>query len=191
MRIIFMQMPKSKNTPIVKGTGGVYAGTEPSSASDMILTLYGADYITFYQIIFMDNETNSTPEEKMEMGIVLFNTEHINIDDCSISLSTNESTTMGIVIVSENATSNYNLIQNNTIQNCTMGIGVFGNEDINSSNNEITGNIFTSIGDVNSVFAVGISAENQTDLLLTDNFINGLTGNDDSRDRRWKFYCIY
>ena len=180
MPITFMTDQPVKANAILKGTGGIYGGGEPSAEADMIIALQAVNYITFYGIDFMDNETNSTPEEKMEMGIVLFDTENIIIDDCSVSLTPDERTTMGVVIVSENESSNYNLIENNTIQNCSMGIGLFGNEDIISSNNQITDNTFSSIGDINSPFAVAISAENQTDLLLTDNFIDDLTGNDDS-----------
>ncbi len=163
---------------VVKGTGGVFAGNEPSSESDMILVLQETDYITIESIDFMDNESNSTPEEKMEMGIVLFGTEHITIQECSISLTADESMTMGIVIVSEKSSSNDNLIDGNSIQNCTIGIGVFGDEDITSENNQITGNFLSSLGNENSPYAVGISAENQSSLLLIFNSIDGLIVSD-------------
>ncbi len=81
-------MTNTKGNSIIKGTGGIFAGDEPSSESDMILTLQEVNYITVSGIDFMDNETNTTPEEKMEMGIVLFDTEYVLIEDCNISLST-------------------------------------------------------------------------------------------------------
>ncbi len=87
---------------------------------------------------------------------------------------------MGIILVSETTGSNYNSISNNTIENCTMGIGAFGNEDIVASYNEITDNTLTSLGEANSPFAVGISIENQLNIAISDNTIDGLQGNDDS-----------
>ncbi|MES2765771.1 MAG: T9SS type A sorting domain-containing protein [Bacteroidota bacterium] len=121
---VVFQRDGSGTNPVLSGTGGV--GT-----ADFILTLSGADYITFDGIDLKDNASNSSPTLKMERGLYLLGTatngcKNNTYKNGVITLDkTNTNATYCVSLVSAatetSGTNTSNYFYNNTVQNARHG----------------------------------------------------------------------
>ena len=80
MPITFMaDEPVNKANPVIKGTGGIYAPETTFAEGDKIISIQGCNYINIRNLDFQDNSSNTTPEEKMEFGIILYDTQNFYV----------------------------------------------------------------------------------------------------------------
>ncbi|MEI7661019.1 MAG: hypothetical protein WCK34_02415 [Bacteroidota bacterium] len=196
--VIFQKSGSGPNPLVTAFTPGT------SAATDGMIILAGADYITFDGIDLQENILNTTPTMQMEWGyaIVKKNStapydgcQYVTIRNCTVTLNKSNTASSGIHVGNHvfNSTASINFstsydanngcrIYGNTITNVYNGIDVEGYSGIMDVSNEIgvtAGNIITNFAGTGGN-PCGIFASYQDILKIAGNTIiggNGTTGN--------------
>jgi hypothetical protein len=142
--------------PIIFCKSGLGANplvTIPGStdATDYIFKLAGVDYITFDGI----DVANSTGNTNVEYGYCLTNStlsggsSHNIIKNCAITLSRNNSNSIGVFSIATTSSNSNNLFWNITVSSAYNGIWIQGMETAGDENNIVQGCIFNAISEHN------------------------------------------
>jgi trimeric autotransporter adhesin len=192
--VVFQKSGAGSN-PVV--TAAVGTGT-----MDAIIAIAGCDYVTFDGINLAENPANTTATTEMEWGYAILKaspgdgSQYITIKNCSISLTTAYTATIGIYANNHNTTSTTQLISltltggnsnlkiySNTV-NCYTGISITGYNDISylpqyfDQNNEIGkdgANIITNVAGQGSN-GYGIYASYQNNIKVANNVVTSTMG---------------
>ncbi len=189
--VTFIKSGAGANPLITAGTG--------VGASDAIVKIVGADYITFDAIDLQANANNLTAVTRTEVGYALLKcsgtdgAQHNTIQNCVVTLNkSNTNATSGIysanadasfaavTVTATSGANSYNKFYSNTITNSYNGIVVDGFSDatpyaLYDQNNEIgaagLGNNISNLGG-STMFLVGISTSWQNNLNVVANTVN-------------------
>ncbi len=192
--ILFQRYGNGAN-PIITAAPGV------STTLDAIITIAGCDYVTFDGINLLENVLNTTPTLQMEWGYAILKytdangtdgSQNVTIKNCTINLTKNYTSTVGIysnnhtpasttaLTVNKADGANSNLkIYSNTI-NCYSAIRVHGFNDVTApylyfdQNNEIGKdgtNIITNVAGQATTAGYGIYTTYQNNLKVANNNI--------------------
>lgn len=224
--IIFQKSGSGANPKLI----ATYAGTAtPSSAAqDGIFSIIGGDYITIDGLDLQDNNTSNPAT--MEYGYGFFKASATNgcqnntIKNCVVTLNninnatgsgpslegskgiafynaTPTAMTTNLTITSASGAHSNNIVQTNTVQNCNIGIYLYGYAaaspfTLADSNNDIggttsaTGNTIINFGGGGTANSYGIYYINQWNINVSNNLINNNPTNSIS-NHTGPFYGIY
>lgn len=211
--ITFQRTGVGANPKINAYAGGV--GTPTTAVQDGIWRFIGCDYVTIDGIDLSD--PNLTNPSTMEFGYGFFKASSTNgcqyntIKNCTVTLNRvnnaqgttvnnpdgsraiefinaySSSHTSSLSLLASSGSNSFNKVQNNRIENCNIGISVFGFNDAYpysyyDSDNQIGGSAVTSNTIVNyggggfSSYASAVKSINQQNLLVSYNLINNNNG---------------